>query len=429
MNWLIIDKCTTWFVNRGMTDVFANNLVRGTLFFLIVVFAAMAYGIIRLTLVRAIRKIARETKAQWDDKLTQSGILERFSHVVPLLIIQWLGAPVVSAAWLDPVLQAYFLVIMISSVTALLDAIKGILSDTRFRAMPINGFIQATKLTLYFIGAIFVLSILLGRSPVFFFSGLTALSAVLMLIFKDSILGFVAGIQIAVNRMVQIGDWIEMPSQGADGDVIDVSLTTVKVQNWDKTISTIPTYALISESFKNWRGMSESGGRRIKRAIHIDIQTVQFADEAMLAHWQKLRLLRPYLATRLQEIREDNSQLGEDGGILGNGRHLTNLGTFRAYCAAYLRASPKINQNMTFLVRQLQPTQNGLPLEIYVFTNDVRWTRYEDIQSDIFDHFLAILPQFGLRVFQVPSGNDLQHAADTLVSGLKEIRQPPAAST
>jgi miniconductance mechanosensitive channel len=262
------------------------------------------------------------------------------------------------------------------------------------------------------IAGIFVLATLMGKSPVYFLSGIGAVTAIIILVFKDAILGFVAGIQISVNQMVRIGDWIEMPKAGADGDVIDVSLTTVKVRNWDKTITTIPTYSLISDSFKNWRGMFESGGRRIKRALFLDMQTVGFADEQLLEGWKGIRLLKPYLEEKLAEIAEENKQRGDDLGVLGNGRRLTNVGTFRAYCVAYLKAHPRIHKDMTFLVRQLQPTEHGLPLEIYVFTTDTRWAFYEGIQADVFDHLIAIVGQFGLRVFQAPSGYDVGTALE-----------------
>lgn len=396
-------------LGAGASGSLSNGyFLHGTLFLLAVLLAGLSYLLLQATVVRAIKKMATRTQVQWDDKLVESGIYNWLAHIAPLLILKWVGgAELRGIAWFEMLYQVYFLVVVLAVLNAALKSLQTILVDTQLRTLPLNGLIQALKLLLYCVGAILLLSVVLGRSPVFFFSGLTALSAVMMLIFKDSILGFVAGIQIAVNQMVQIGDWIEMPSQGANGFVTDVCLTTVKVQNWDKTISTIPTYALISESFKNWRGMSESGGRRIKRAIYIDMQTVRFADEAMLAQWHKLRLLQPYLAEKLKEIEADNAKLGEALHVLGNGRRLTNIGTFRAYCVAYLRANPHISQSMTFLVRQLQPTENGLPLEIYVFTNDTRWVAYENIQSDIFDHVLAMLPQFGLRVFQTPSGGDL----------------------
>jgi miniconductance mechanosensitive channel len=244
-----------------------------------------------------------------------------------------------------------------------------------------------------------------------FFSGLGAVTAILLLIFKDAILGLVAGFQLSVNNMVMVGDWIEMPCRGADGDVIDVSLTTVKVQNWDKTITTIPTYSLISDSFKNWRGMSESGGRRIKRSLNIDLRTIQFADESLLNRFKGIRILGPYLEQKLSDIQQHNDDVGDDLSELINGRRLTNVGTFRAYCLAYLRNHPKIHtSHMTLLVRQLAPSEKGLPIELYAFANDIAWANYEDIQGDIFDHLLSILPEFQLSAFQEPSGADVEKA-------------------
>jgi miniconductance mechanosensitive channel len=253
-----------------------------------------------------------------------------------------------------------------------------------------------------------VLSLVLGRNPFVLLTGLGAMTAVLMLIFKDAILGLVAGVQLSANRMVSLGDWIEMPKYGADGDVIDVALTTVKVQNWDKTITTIPTYALISESFKNWRGMSESGGRRIKRAVQIDIASIRFCDDDMLARYARIQHVSKYLADKQDELTRWNADHGVDASSAANGRRLTNVGTFRAYVVAYLRHHPLIHQDMTFLVRQLAPTAEGLPIEIYVFSRDQRWSYYEDLQADIFDHVLAVAREFDLRVFQRPAGSDFR---------------------
>jgi miniconductance mechanosensitive channel len=249
--------------------------------------------------------------------------------------------------------------------------------------------------------------VLFGKNPGFFLGGLGAFTAVIMLIFKDSILGFVAGIQLTRNDMVRIGDWIEMPKYNADGDVIDVSLNTVKVQNWDKTIATIPTYVLMTDSFRNWRGMADSGGRRIKRALYIDMNSIKFCTEQMLDRFARFEFIRDYIDRKRKEVADYNVENHVDDSQLVNGRRLTNVGTFRAYVEAYLRNHPKVHQDMTFLIRQLAPTEHGLPLEIYVFSNDQVWANYEAIQSDIFDHVLAVVPQFDLRVFQTPSGMDL----------------------
>jgi miniconductance mechanosensitive channel len=232
-----------------------------------------------------------------------------------------------------------------------------------------------------------------------------------MLVFKDTILGFVASVQLLRNDMVRRGDWIEVPKFGADGDVIDITVATVKVQNWDKTISMVPTYALISESFKNWRGMSESGGRRIKRAIHIDMNSIELCTPKMLDRFERMELITDYVRERRKEIDEHNRKHGVDSNEHVNGRHMTNVGTFRAYVVAYLKQNPKVRQDMTFIVRQLPPEATGLPIEIYVFSSDQVWANYEAIQADIFDHLLAVLPEFGLRVYQYPGGADLRGAA------------------
>jgi miniconductance mechanosensitive channel len=263
-------------------------------------------------------------------------------------------------------------------------------------------------LILFLTFTILVIAMVVGRSPVVFLSGLGAVTAILLLVFKDTILGFVAGIQIAANDMVRPDDWIEMPKYGADGSVIDVTLNTVKVRNWDKTVTTIPTYALISDSFKNWRGMTESGGRRIKRALHLDMTSIRFCDEEMLDRFKKIQFIREYLERKLEEISRHNRECAVDESVLVNGRRLTNVGTFRAYIEAYLRNHPMVHQEMTFLVRHLAPTEHGLPIEVYVFSKDQRWAVYESIQADIFDHLLAVVPEFDLRVFQSPTGSDVR---------------------
>jgi miniconductance mechanosensitive channel len=274
------------------------------------------------------------------------------------------------------------------------------------REIPVKSFIQVTKLVFYFIGGIFIISIAINKTPIYLFSGLGAMTAVLMFIFKDAILGFIAGIQLTANRMVSHGDWIAMPKYGADGDVLEVGLTTVKVQNWDKTITTIPTYALISESFQNWRGMQESGGRRIKRAVYIDVNTIKFCTEEMLERFRKIQYISDYMEKKRAELEEFNKNI--DGSSQINRRRLTNIGTFRAYVDAYLKNHPMINQNMTFLIRQLEPTENGLPIEIYVFCKDIVWANYEAIQADIFDHILAAVHDFELKIFQNPTGSDFR---------------------
>jgi miniconductance mechanosensitive channel len=263
---------------------------------------------------------------------------------------------------------------------------------------------------------VFALSITLDKSPWVFLSGLGAMTAVVLLIFKDAILGLVAGIQLSANDMVRPGDWIEMSKYGADGDVMEVTLTTVKVRNWDKTITTIPTYALISDSFRNWRGMTMSGGRRIKRSVWIDVNSIRFCSPEMIEKFERIALLKEYVRSKREELEKYNREQGVDDASPVNGRRMTNVGTFRAYLVQYLRHHPQVHQQLTLLVRQLQPTEKGLPIEVYVFSSDQRWVEYEAIQADIFDHILAVLPEFGLRPFQSPSGADIAGA----LSGLRD---------
>jgi miniconductance mechanosensitive channel len=297
--------------------------------------------------------------------------------------------------------QLYMVAVFVGVADAVLNAAADILRASEFgQRLPLQSFLQVAKLVLYGLAFIGALAVILGESPALLFSGLGAMTAVLMLIFKDPLLGLVAGIQLSANRMVSPGDWIEMPKYGADGDVLEVALTTVKVQNFDKTITTIPTYALISESFKNWRGMSESGGRRIKRALNIDMSSIRFCDDAMLERLSRIHYMSDYLEEKRKVL--DAWTAGNEGepATSLHPRRLTNIGTFRAYVVAYLRHHPKIHPGLTFLVRQLAPTEHGLPLEIYVFSSDQDWVAYEGIQADIFDHLLAVMSQFDLRIYQ-----------------------------
>lgn len=417
MNQLLLSLHET-LIRRGFSPGQADAVATGAGLLVLVVLAWLVNLLAKRVIVRAVTSLVQRTRSSWDDAFVRTGVFTRLSHVAPALVFNLFGDDVLGEApevkaWIDNFVTVYLIIIGLSVISAVLNAALVIAQGNEAgRRLPVKGFVQAVKLIVFLVGGIFILAAVFNKTPVYFLSGLGALTAVLILVFKDAILGFVAGIQISVNQMVRVGDWIEMPKAGADGAVIDVSLTTVKVRNWDNTITTIPTYALISDSFKNWHSMTESGGRRIKRSLFIDLQTVRFADEDMLGEWKKIRRLRPYLDEKLTEIAQENASLGEAMGVLGNGRRLTNLGTFRAYVSAYLREHPKIHRDMTFLVRQLQPTEHGLPLEIYVFTNDTRWAVYEGIQADIFDHLLAIIPQFGLRLYQQPSGQDVRSVGD-----------------
>lgn len=386
----------------------------------LIVLAFIANFIAKKLILRVVQKIIAKTPITWDDVLFDSGVFTRLSHIAPAIVVSSAGERFFAnhelwLKWLQIGVHVYVIVIVLLVLDAGLNALN-VLYNRRTNAnqVPIGGFIQGAKVLFFILGAVLILSAILDKSPLLLLSGLGALTAVLMLVFQNAILGFVAGVQISVNRLIQIGDWIEMPKYGADGDVIEVGLTTVKIQNWDKTITTVPTHALIQDPVKNWRGMHDSGGRRIKRSIYLDMQTFRFVDEELLEKMKRFSRLRPYLEERIPEIEEWNSKHEEDLGVLVNGRRLTNIGCFRAYVTAYLRSHPNIRKDMTFLVRQLQPTDKGLPLEIYVFTNDTRWAVYEGIQADIFDHLLAVVPEFDLRIYQSPSSADLREAAKHL---------------
>jgi miniconductance mechanosensitive channel len=358
----------------------------------------------------AVKQFARRTSTTWDDYLVERKVFRRLSHMAPAVVFYY-------SAYVFPqfggIIQrlsvVYMLIVGAMTLNAFLSAVNDIYNTFQIsRERPIKGYLQVGKIIIGVFVGVIVVATLIKQSPWGILTGLGAMTAVLILVFKDSILGLVASIQLSSTDMVRVGDWIEMPKYGADGDVIDVSLHTVKVQNWDKTITTIPSHMLVSDSFKNWRGMSESGGRRIKRSIKIDMRSVKFCTPEMLDRFERFQLIGDYVKQRRAEIADFNVTHKVDTSELVNGRNMTNLGTFRAYVAVYLRSHPMVHENMTFLVRHLPPTENGLPLEVYVFSKDQAWANYEAIQADIFDHLLAVIPMFDLRVFQRPSGHDLQ---------------------
>jgi len=398
-------------VSWGVGEQIADGMAVAVLMAVIVGGAFVVYWLLRNYLLKLIRKLTLKTSNQWDDALMESGVFQRFMRLIPLtfIILCIDRALPGQLILLKRIIFALIILTGTRAIEAFLNTIVKVYQQSKdTQRKPILPLIQSLIIVLYLFATIFIISVLLNKSPWNLFGLLGGLTAVTMLVFKDTILGFVAGIQLGANDMVRVGDWIEMPKYGADGDVIEVTVNTVKVRNWDKTISTIPTYSLISDSFKNWRGMSESGGRRIKRSIHIDMNTVRFADEAMLAGFRKMEMLKNYVEKTQQAIDSDNTEKEIDlSSTVVNGRRQTNLGIFRAYLVEYLRSHPKIHTGMTFLVRHLQPTAQGLPIEIYVFSSDKVWANYEAIQADIFDHVIAAIPEFGLRVFQQPSGTDI----------------------
>jgi len=376
-------------------------------------------------LLHMVPRIRERMDARWARVAWHDQVLRRLARVVPSLVIQvGIGA----VPHLDPVLFAVVrnlavaltVLQLVRTLNALLDAILLEQEQTpggaRTSTRSIKSYVQLGKLALMLVGAIVIVAALIDRSPLILLSGLGAMSAVLMLVFKDTILSFTAGVQLSTNDMLRVGDWIQMPQVGADGDVVDIALHTVKVQNWDKTITTIPTWRLMSESYRNWRGMSEAGGRRIKRTLQIDAASVHFLTEADMDRLARIALLAPYLEEKREAVHATNTALGDGAATPTNLRRLTNIGTFRAYVQAYLRAHPGIHQGMTLMVRTMEPTAEGVPLELYCFTATTAWVRYEGIQGDIFDHLIAVLPEFDLRLYQSPTGHDIRAGLGQLAS-------------
>ncbi len=369
----------------------------------------------KIIILKPINSWFRKTKTKLDDIFLQSGFFNRLIYLIPLLFLYNLeGIFSQYSIIIHRILNSIFVLIIFICINVLLSALGDVYDRSRFsRRIHIKGYLQVVKLILFIVGILGIITILTGQSPVYLLSGIGALTAVLMLVFKDTILSFVATIQINSNDLFKIGDWVDAPQFGADGDVVDIALHTVKIQNWDKTITTIPTHKLIDSSFKNWRGMTDSGGRRIKRAIYIDISTIRFWDEELLRRFQQFDLLQDYLESKLKEVDNSNQTVGANLDQMVKGRRFTNIGTFRAYIKAFLKNHSDIHDKMTFLIRQLPPGEKGLPMEIYVFTKDTDWVRYESIQSDIFDHLMAIVSEFDLKVFQNPSGNDFKSIAQS----------------
>ena len=395
-------------LETGLAERYAFLISQGILFLIMILCAFAAHSAARKILLHIISKIIQKTANTWDDTFLKKNVFKSLAHLAPAFVIfLFSGFFEGIHLSLQRISIAYMAVTGIFVTMAVLNSVDDIYKTfVVSREKPITGYLQVVKIFVYIIGFIVVSGVLIDRSPWTLVSGIGALTAVLLLIFKDSILGFVAGIQIAANNMVHIGDWIEMPQYNADGDVIDISLTTVKVQNWNKTITSIPVYAFVSNSFKNWRGMSESGGRRICRSVNIDISSIRICTETMIERFEKIYLITDYIRYKKTEIEAYNNEHSINTSIPVNSRRMTNIGTLRAYILLYLRNHPQINQDMTLIVRQLAPSETGVPMQIYAFSKDIVWANYEGIQSDIFDHIMAIIPEFDLRVFQNPTGSD-----------------------
>jgi len=409
----LLERFETWFsAVMGLHQV-APILVDLIILVLLLVLALIVNYIAKRFILRLVEHYAAMTNSKWDDVLVKRKFFRRLSHFAPALVIYLMASVFfdneTAITVTKTIAEIYMLFVAILTVDSFLSSVVDIYHNYDDSGkFPLRIFVQVAKILIFTVISIVIFSVLIGKSPAYFIGGLGAMTAVLMLIFKDPILGLAAGIQLSANKMVRVGDWIEMPKYGADGDVIDISLTTVKVQNFDKTIVTIPTFALVSEGVRNWRGMSESGGRRIKRSVYVDITSVKFCDEEMIQRFSKIQHLRNYILDKKKELADYNRERNIDNSVLVNGRRMTNLGTFRTYLVSYLKDHPKIHKDLTLLVRQLDPGPTGIPIEVYVFSNDQVWANYESIQADIFDHILAVIPEFGLKVYQNPSGSDFK---------------------
>jgi len=392
--------------NSGLSQTISEYMATVVLVILICAVSVVAYRVSKHIILKLIIKLAARNRSRIYNEFLEHKVYDQLVIFIPAVII-YAASPLlkIGQVWLSHLAVCIIVFGILRTTNRLLDAVDALYRRTEAsKTRPIKGFLQVIKIVAYVVGIIVMVSVILNRSPALLLGGIGAASAVLLLVFQNTILGFLASIQLTENDMIRIGDWIEMTAHNADGEVKEITLYTVKVKNWDETVTTVPTYSMISESFKNWRSMTEAGGRRIKRSFLIDMTSVKFCSEEMLNRFQKIQYIHQYLHDKANEIHEYNEFNGIDYSSLVNGRHLTNLGTFRAYLEAYLRHNPYIHSEMTILVRQLEPGETGLPVEIYAFTNTTDWNEYESIQADIFDHILAVIPQFDLRLFQKLQG-------------------------
>ena len=386
-------------------------IIAGLIFIIfVIILSVVGYLITKMIILRILSYYITKNRFKWDDVLLKRKVFQRMSHIVPAIIVYFFASSFPEyQVFIERAASSYILLIGVFVIDAFINCVDDVYRGFDIsKTKPIKGYLQVIKIFVFVIGAILVIANIIGESPVILLSGIGAMTAVLLIVFKDSLLGLVAGIQLSSNDMVHIGDWIEMPKYGADGDVIDITLNTVKVQNFDKTIVTIPSYSLIADSFKNWRGMKEAGGRRIKRSLYIDTSTISFCTDEMIERFKKIHFLADYIDEKQKEINKHNKKLKISPDELFNGRHLTNIGTFRAYIKNYLIDFPYIKNDMIQMVRQLPPGEFGLPLEIYVFADTTEWVEYEGIQADLFDHILAVASFFDLKIFQNPTGHDMR---------------------
>lgn len=390
----------------------------------VLLLAYLSYLIVKKLLISGIHKLVQKTKTEVDDILLNEAILKRVAYVAPLLVIsQFLYLIPELYDILKKFTESIILLLFLMIIGSLINAANELYEKSRnYERRPIKGYLQIAKIVIYILGGIAIIGLLTGQQPWAVLTGVGAFTAILILVFKDTILSFVASIHISAYDLVRVGDWIEVPQYNVDGDVMDVALHTIKVQNFDKTIVVFPTHNLLEGSFKNWRGMQSAGGRRIKRSIYIDLSSVKFCDEKLLTKFKQIQLIKEYVEQKEIEIQKDNSKKHFDTKSLVNGRRLTNIGTFREYLKAYLKSREDINKGFTFLVRQLTPGPNGIPIEIYVFADTTNWVKYEEIQADIFDHIFAVITEFELNIFQNPTGKDFRSMAEIESGTITKIK-------
>ncbi len=374
----------------------------------VILLSIISYIITKKILISGVNKIVQKTKTQVDDILINEVVLKRIAYIAPIIVIsQFIYLVPSLEIFLKRFTESALVLFLMMFISSILNAANELYEKSRkYERRPIKGYLQIAKIIIFILGGISIIGLLTGQEPWAVLTGVGAFTAILILIFKDTILSFVASIHISAYDLIRVGDWIEVPKYGADGDVLDVALHTIKVQNFDKTIVVFPTHKLLEDSFKNWRGMQLAGGRRIKRSIFIDLSSVKFLDERLLTKFRKIQLIKDYLDKKENEIAEYNKKKKIDTSEIINGRRLTNIGTFREYLKEYLKNREDISNDFTFLVRQLTPGPNGIPIEIYVFANTTDWIKYEQTQADIFDHIFASVSEFELNIFQNPTGKD-----------------------
>lgn len=403
-------------IDKGISEVIAGYLSFSIELILLIIICVVANFITKRVVLNIISKTVYKNNIKWDDFFVERKVFHRISNIVPFIIV-YISAPIFGAfeEVIQRTAQAIILVISILVISAILNAIDDVYKTYPIsKIRPITGTLQIVKILSCILIGIALVATLSGTNPIAILSGIGVLSALISIIFKDPILGFVAGVQLTTNDMIRIGDWVEMTKYGANGHVIEIHLSTIKIQNFDATIVSVPAYAFMSDSFKNWRGISEAGGRRIMRSILIDISSIKFCSEEMIEHFKRINYLKHYIDDKEEEFKKHNNEKSHDTNFLINGKHLTNIACFQAYIEEYLKSNPRISKEHTIMARQLAPNENGLPIEVYAFTTDIDLKKYEEIQSEIFDHLFAVINEFQLRVFQNPSEYDVKQISKIL---------------